>query len=430
VTQAGGKNSTSVAVRPGRYEFVDIFVFLIPCLQFIQVHLVGVLNGSDLLLLVTSIYCVLRGKLRIATPVGKSLIVFGSLWLASQCVTDLVRHSSFVDYARGWSNIGMTLVNFSVLWTLLYGRSHRIAIYGWGLVVGSFLTYLINPDEFMQTYPWKFGVSFPVTLGVFLLVSRIKWRSRWPIVTILFIGLVNIYLGSRNRGGVCLAGALFLSVNYYLSRRSNAGVRLQRKMVIGIAAVIVFGACCIFGAYQYAAGSGILGEGAKAEYEMQSSGKYGILVGGRTEMLASIPAIYDSPILGHGSWAKDPTYVIAERQALALMGYTDAGDISIEDIQEGTIPSHSFLFGAWVNAGILGAVFWGWVLILTLRALIRVYPSSVVLLPVMSFAAFSMLWDILFSPYGATERISVPYYVVMLASCVAMTPRKMAITAA
>ena len=430
MTLAREGTSTSVKVRPRRHNLVDILVFLIPCLQFSQVHLGGVLNGSDLLLLVIAIYLVCRGKLSIATLTGKRAMVLCSLWLLSQIVTDLVRHTPFADYSRGWSNIGMTLVNFSVLWTLLYGRFHRIAIYGWGLVVGGLLTYFIAPDEFMTDYPWKFGVSLPVTLGFFLLVSRVKWQSRWPMALILMIGFVNIYLESRNRGGVCLASALFLSVNHHLSRRSEGGVKFKRSTLVAIAAVIVVGTACVFGGYQFAASNGMLGGKARAEYELQSSGKYGILLGGRTEMLASIPAIYDSPILGHGSWAKDPTYLIAERQALALMGYTTAADITAEDLQEGLIPSHSYLFGAWVNSGIIGAVFWGWALILTLKALTRVYSYSVVLLPVMSFVAFSMLWDILFSPYGSTGRIIVPYYIVMLASCVAIMPRKTTMTTA
>ena len=101
-------------------DSVDILVFLIPCLQFVQLQIVGVLNGSDLLLLGIFIIFALREQIRISTPDGKRLLVLGSLWLASQCVTDIVRHTAFADYARGWSNIGMTLVNFAVIWTLLY----------------------------------------------------------------------------------------------------------------------------------------------------------------------------------------------------------------------------------------------------------------------------------------------------------------------
>ena len=137
-------------------------------------------------------------------------------------------------------------------------------------------------------------------------------------------------------------------------------------------------------------------------------------------MLGAFAAIYDSPILGHGSWAKDPKYLLAEQQAMALMDYTDAGDISTETLEEGLIPSHSFILGAWVDAGILGACFWALVLVLTVKSLARVYPSSFAMLPLASYAAFFLLWDILFSPYGAQMRIISPYYIVLLMTWMSM----------
>lgn len=318
----------------------------------------------------------------------------------------------------------MTIVNASVIWTLLYGRIQRIAIYGWGLVVGSLLAYLIVPDEFTADYPWKFGLAFPVTLGVFLLVSRSKWKSHWPIVAIFMIGVTNIYLGARNRGGACLAAALYVAMIHSIGRDSMNVVKLRPKTIAAIVATIALGAGGVFWMYQYSASRGLLGPKARQEYETQSSGQYGLLIGGRTEMLASIPAIIDSPFLGHGSWARDPTYLIAERQALALMGYENASEISTNDVEEGIIPSHSYLFGAWVNAGIVGAIFWGWIFIIVVRALMRVYPRSVLLLPLMAYTGFSMLWDILFSPYGATTRIIFPYCIVVLATCMGTVPSR------
>ena len=75
----------------------------------------------------------------------------------------------------------MTLVNFSVLWTLLYGRPRRLVLYGWGLITGGVLAFAFNRSEFATTYPWKFGISVPVTWAVFFLVSNEKCRGHWPI---------------------------------------------------------------------------------------------------------------------------------------------------------------------------------------------------------------------------------------------------------
>jgi hypothetical protein len=354
--------------------------------------------------------------MRIETPAGKLLMLLCSLWLVSQCVTDIVRHSAFTDYARGWSNIGMTIAYLAVLWTLLYGRPRRVVLYGWGLVLGGILTFFISPDDLMNDYPWKFGIGIPVTLAVFLLASRKECSGHWPITFSAGIGVVNFALGARGIGGFCLATVLYLLVTRYMHRKGMGSRKLKARSLVTIVASMIIGLAGILWAYQIAASSGILGADARNKYETQASGQYGILLGGRVEMLGYLPAIYDSPILGHGSWAKDPTYLIAEHQALALMGYSFADEVSTDEMEAGLIPTHSYIFGAWVDAGILGAVFWGWIWVMTLRILMQVHPSSALLMPLLCFAAFSLLWDILFSPYGAEMRIISPYYIVLVIS--------------
>jgi hypothetical protein len=412
-------NKSAVTIRKGSKgtDSGDILAFLIPCLQFIQINVIGVLNGADLMLLFVFIYLVFRGRLRIATPVGKRFIVLCSLWLVSQIVTDIVRHSAFVDYARGWSNIGMTLVNFAVIYTLLYGRPKRLLLYAGGLAAGTLLTLLINPDLNMQVEPWKFAIAYPVCWLVMLYASREKSRGYEPVVLCAIVGAVNIALGTRSIGSFCLIVALYLLALRFIHRKGARVMKLRPGVIVAALATLIVAASGILWTYAYVAKSGMLGEDAREKYEEQSSGKYGVLVGGRVELLGSIPAIYDSPILGHGSWARDPKYLIIERQALATMGYKNAEDYSRADAESGIIQTHSYIFGAWVDSGILGAVFWGWVFLLTAKMLLSVYPPTIRLLPLASFAAFTQLWDILFSPYGAQQRIVSPYYVVLIMTC-------------
>jgi hypothetical protein len=359
--------------------------------------------------------------MRLAARVGKWLVVLCSSWLAAQIVTDIVRQTAFRDLARGWSNIGMTIVYLVVLWTLLSERPRRIVLYGWGLVLGSFLTFFVSPTEYMVDYPWKFGIAYPATFAVFLIASRKECQGYLQITLSALIGVINIAAGTRNLGGACLAAALYLAVTRFIRRRSKGIPKLKARSIASFAALTVLGLASVFWIYQFAATRGILGEDAREKYEVQASGRYGMLLGGRVEILGSLPAIYDSPILGHGSFARDPTYLFAAHQALAMMDYQNADEISGGDIAEGYIPTHSYIFGAWVSAGILGALFWGSVWFLTVRTLARVYPSSVTLLPMASFAAFALLWDVLFSPYGAEGRIISPYYIVMLMTCLSVT---------
>jgi O-antigen ligase len=406
----------------GMSGLVDVLVFLIPCLWFVQFRIVGVLSGSDILCISTFLYLTFRLQFRIATSAGKWLIILCLLWLASQIVTDVIRHTAFRDYARGWSNIGMTIAYLAVLSTLLSGRPQRIVIFGWGLVLGSLLAFFISPNEFVQVDPWKFGLASPVTFAVFLLASRKQCSSSFSFFLIIGMGAVNIVLGARSLGGICLAAAMYLVLTRIMRRNLKGDTKLKPRTQFAIAVSIVLGIAGVIWVYEFAAGSGILGDAARDKYELQASGKYGMLLGGRVEMLGSVPAIYDSPILGHGSYPRDAAYLLAARQALAMMDYKDADNQSKEELAEGYIPMHSYILGAWVSAGILGAVFWAAVLVLILRGLMRVYPASVALLPLVSFMAFALFWGILFSPFGAEERMTSSYCIVLLMTCMAMAP--------
>jgi hypothetical protein len=411
------RNSTPANLSPRKNDggvYIDVLIFLIPALQFVRIKFIGVLSGSDILLLVSFIGLFLGGKIRIKERIGRNFLIVCSLWLLSQIVTDVIRHTAFKDYARTWSAIGLTLMVFSVMFSLLYSNPRRITIYAWGLVVGGLLASFINPSELVQDDIWKFGLSLPVTLSVLLVASRNDVRGLWPILLTAAIGIFNFNMGFRNQGEILLGAAFYIVLTRFVEKRAREHRVLNKSTVIAIAGSVLIGMIGIYSVYQYAAKSGKLGEDARAKYESQSSGEYGVLLGGRVEMLASVPAVIDSPILGHGSFAKDPKYLIMEQQALALLGYESAGDLDPESFEEGDIPTHSHLMGAWVSAGIVGGLLWGWIWLLAAKTLLRTYPPGIKLLPLASYAAFQLLWDILFSPYGAQMRLITPFYVVII----------------
>jgi hypothetical protein len=406
---SGGKN-----LRKTSENYLDVLIFLIPALQFIRLKFIGVLSGSDIAIVVAFVTLLFNGRIRIKERRGRKFLILCSIWLLSQIITDLIRHTPFKDYARGWSAIGLTLMVFSAIFSLLYGNPRRITIYASGLVTGGLLACFINPNELLDSDFWKFGLCLPCTLLVLLIASRKDVRGHWPVLLTAGIGIFNVIMGSRGAGQICLAAALYMVLTRYLQRRVAEHQTVKGTTIVMVAGSVVVGMFGIYWVYQYAAKSGKLGENARTKYETQSSGKYGVLLGGRVEMLASVPAVIDSPIIGHGSFAKDPKYLIIMRQALAFMGYEGAEEGDAGELEEGAIPTHSHLMGAWVSAGILGALIWSWVWLLAGKMLLRTYPVGIKLFPLGSFAAIQLLWDIVFSPYGAQMRLITPFYVVII----------------
>jgi hypothetical protein len=152
--------------------------------------------------------------------------------------------------------------------------------------------------------------------------------------------------------------------------------------------------------------SGLLGEEAQQKNQRQASVKGGMLIGGRPEILVSSIAVKDSPILGHGSWAKDSKYVELLYDTMYERGMTDQEDIdAIEGDTEGLIPAHSHVMTAWVWAGIMGAAFWCYVWWLLARTLVRLAMYWPSMAPLYTYLLMEMMWDIFFSPFGTGRRV-------------------------
>jgi hypothetical protein len=167
--------------------------------------------------------------------------------------------------------------------------------------------------------------------------------------------------------------------------------------------VIVVGAIAAQGLialYSVAAGNGLLGDAAKNKYEAQTAGDLSLLQAGRAESLVSTQAIADSPILGHGSWAKDVAYVAMMRDILESRGYEVVGEIE----QNTLIPSHSHLLGAWVESGVMGGVFWTAVAVIAILAVYRCIKRAGAPAATIGFILFSLIWDVLFSPFSNAQR--------------------------
>jgi hypothetical protein len=399
------------AARRNAIILWDLLAFLVPSLQFVQIPLGGQLLGPEVALLgLFPLLVIMRGRL-LLYPLPRTYLLLATLWLFSQIVTDLLRVTPFVDLARGLAKIAVALVAFSALYLLLYGHRRRILLFAAGLASGGILTYYLNPSLLAEDDWWKFGLGTSLSLILVLLSTALNVPKLETLGIALLISgaLINFYLDYRSLAAIMVLTASYQGLQAYMRRRGARvmAVRPRHLLVSGI--IIGAVAFTTFSGYQYAAKEGLLGEAAQQRYEMQSQGEYGLLLGGRTEILVSSRAILDSPLIGHGSWAKDCKYANLLSELRGQLGY-----VSYPDSEICLIPAHSHIFGAWVEAGVLGAVFWLWVLTLAVRVLLRLYLANERLVPIVAFFAFILLWNLVFSPYGLDTRYRTPYEVVLM----------------
>lgn len=393
----------SAAQSPRTDVLWNSFACLIPMLMFIEVELVGRLFLSEILLLCMLPFLLIeRGRL-LLTPLPRKLLLLGLAWLLSQILTDIIRGTPFEDWSRGWSKIVFLLLNFSAIYLYLDGKENRFLLFALGIALGQILTYFFNPNIYAEAFSWKFGYGSAITL-LAVLASQIRVFEGRKLLSsgiIMGAGILNFYMGFRSLGLIC-----FLAGGFVLVKQLNRfGPKKMKHSTVAMLVLLGgFSIYSIMALYDYGASEGWLGNEAYEKYLMQSSGDVGILLGGRGEIFSSAQAVIDSPIIGHGSWAKDLKYLDIMMYALRQQGYEIQGE-SESDL----IPSHSYIMGAWVEAGFVGAIIWFWALMLTARALIASHGANSALVPLIVFIAFNLLWDIPFSPFGSEGRLYAAY---------------------
>ena len=390
-----------------------IFLTLSTLAFLIEINLVGRLTGTEVLFLFTLPFFLT--KLQCRSKEEKWFYIMVGFWFLGAVITDVICMTPVDDLVRGWSKIAMFVVNFTMIRILVGGNKIKcvklivllLAAQALKMALGLDVEDMALSSANLTSDSWKFGYGQFVT-ACFLLLSvwMVSLKALRVPGKILPYGmaLLNLFFNARNLTGITTLAAITSSV-------VGAEKKKITKKMIAIFFLFVFTAGAgTIKLYEFAASDGYLGRAAQEKYERQSQGNLGIVIGGRTEILASTQAVLDSPIIGHGSWARDIKYVKIMLEELMKSGRVLEGTLYKSDL----IPSHSHLMGAWVEHGILGAFFWFWAVGMTLR---RIYTALRKPDPYISFYVFiamSLLWDIAFSPFGLARRLMTPAWIYLM----------------
>lgn len=415
----------TVGARPGLEKLIAALVFVIPLIKHFEIQLVGRLFVSELVLIgLLPVVLLARGN-RLFARLPLSIMVLGALWLFAQIVTDLIRETPVADYLRGWSKILFFVAEFATLYLLINGERRLILLFLAGLAGGEALQVaLAGGATLAGGLPWKSGFAHPVTLAVLLVCTQIRsvaMSRTQPALAVAALGVLHIFLGYRSMGGICILTAAYLLLPFILGEATPNWRPLARQAMIFAALLIV--AVGTLKGYGYAARAGWLGADARWKYNRQAAmGEMMVIVGGRSEMLVSMQAVRDSPIIGHGSWATDKQYARQRAVMLERLGVLP----NYREPEVYKIPSHSHLMGAWVEAGIMGAVFWVYVLYLISRPMSQLYNSNDPFRPLLAYVLLQFVWDILFSPFGELRRMTDGMWIVMAIFAIQIVERRRA----
>jgi hypothetical protein len=373
----------------------------------VKVRLVGDLYITELLLFLYALLNLVNKRIYIDSFL-KITLVFLVIWFVGQIISDIFNEAAFNDRLRG--EIRVVFFAFDILGIYFLTRKsiNNLFVFLIGLACGNVFSYLFFPSEFAQDYPWKFGLAVPFGMIVVYLSSiYFKYNKNLSYMLMIVFGVASILLGGRSLGGVFIISGIIVWYLNNIYKQNNAG---KKGNVLVFFSLMIMSLGGISQGYSYAAKNGLLGEVSQWKYIQQSSSQYGVLLSGRVEIFASSQAIMDSPIFGHGSWAKDWKYIdliqkIRESDTEYNSGYVP---------EDNLIPSHSHILGAWVESGVLGAIFWFYILWSVYRCFINIKSNRTAYLPLVIWAMVALLWDLFFSPFGAHQRVLSAFYIIVV----------------
>ena len=402
----------------------DAITLVVGLSSSFTVHLVGELPVAEVILVIfLPVFIILRGA-RLVRPGLKTVFNLMVLWLFGAVLTDIYRATPAHDWLRGDATIVFFAIDLLGVAVLVGKNERRKVIFLAAFAIGALLAVRFQPS--VLTDFWKFGYSTGTNLLVALISCYFFSRRQYAIAGLLLAGIMGVNLLFDFRSQVLfflIAMVLALPVipeqvgGLRILPRAGSAARLAVLAGLALAA-----GGSAYGVVHLASASGLLGDEAQAKDEGEARSGGGVLLGGRPEILVSSRAVWDSPILGHGSWAKDVKYLemLNDLQAEYGSGF----DLNnAEELSEGVIPAHSHLMGAWIQAGILGAFIWFYLFFLALKAIVRISVLRPACTPIYAFMLVALLWDILFSPFGMTKRMTEALLIVIMVDLLESAPQ-------
>lgn len=353
----------------------------------VKVVVVGELYlGEVLLLAAAAVTFLVRGVGRQLVPwVPSAFAAAGFLMLLGYVIADLAAATMPAQYLRGWARTALFGLDFLSLILIV---SHGQRLLGWfmaGLAIGILADMLIAGTGLTAT-SWKSGYGFAAGMLAVLLAGYLPTLVGGAILAVF--GIFAIVLDFRSLGAIFLiAGGIILARSWEDSTANNRILRTL-LVIIGTAAALA------------AVATTVVQSDSEYHKRRQESN-----VGRYVGLQVALEAIADSPFIGYGSWAADKAYVQLLRRefAKASRGLDIGGDPGA------SLLPHSQLLQAWVEGGVLAAMFFvlfGVALLQALRWLVLFHRRGP-LTPLYAVLLVKGMWDLCFSPFLGQHRIHV-----------------------
>ncbi len=349
-------------------------------------------------------------------------LVFAALFVATavaQVISDRINGADIDGtLKRSFTYLILALLIVGVRF-LSRGRSSRIR---W-IVAGycfSYVTMLIVGQSASLHYadmPWRLGLGEAATTAICL--APFWKRQLYPFLgpSLIVLGVLHTLSGSRALAVIAVFAGCCAIWGYLRGKKTPPPFRLGRVVLL-IVLCVVAGMAAYQGA-RWATGKGVLPAELDAKMQHQLANPYGLLASARPDSVAALYGITRRPLLGYGSTNVDPEvykfYVDLSTADFVGKEHKSLVDQLLGQDEELGTPSHSLLFGAWVDAGIFAAISWMAFLFLTIYVLARSASWRGIVAPLFIVVALLALWDTLFSPGPIRMDVAIKFAILSYA---------------
>lgn len=351
-----------------------------------------------------------------------------ALYALGVIVTDLLYHHNYVElFMRGFAKplfIGMIALFFYICFSLA-PRSILFYLYAMPFAI---LIYVIRPpkDEFTESTSQY--ALFVTQMGpIFIIWARFIGATLYAksklLASSVFFALAPFMalFGARSDALLCfMVGGVFVSLAFLKDpKRPRIHLSKAKIAAFAMAGTILLSTFYVF--YVYAAPRGIIGEMQQKKFATQTQTEYGasplgLILSGRTETVALLIAGLENPIFGLGSWPVLSDYYY---KAVEYTGDAKAIKRLLADGGGGRSSGHSAILGAWVTAGIFGAVFWLYLAYIVAKIALRLIRDETLLTAWYIPGCIFFYWHWAFSPIGTGARQGAGVLIALYAAFLA-----------
>jgi hypothetical protein len=381
------RKQTPNPFRPN-VNFLGLVVCIVGATTPVMLNVIGELYLVEILLpvLALAILFFSGGWALLGERPFLTMTSFLFVMLVGYLISDLVVGSRPEQYLRGWGRLILVAVDFIAYYVIL-AKDRRLL---WWLTLGMGIggvTYLAAQG--LPLTQWKIGYAEQTVLVVLALTCYLP--GRFKALPIAALGPLSMWLDYRSFGAICLAISSYV---WFIS-----GKRGLPAVKLGTLAKYLAAGVCLLVLINWL----LVATSDKDSLQRRAQSN----AGRQASIETALFAIERSPLIGFGSWSEDRELARMERK----LGEKYAGDQASNQGGGGGIgfQPHSQVLHAWVEGGILAAVFFFYLFfqVVNLGPWIVFKRQPDLLSPILVYYLINTGWSILMSPFAGMERMQI-----------------------